>query len=304
MNEIFADRTLFVWAIKLLGLAFATGLAAAYYSRVRSGTVHWLSRMETLVAVAAWSLLSWALFVRGNSFGHLPVSNVFEVFQSLGWCTLFFVVFLRIVWGLRVPVVLGTGIAWGLCALGNLNAKNWDVLSVPGTISPGEPWLSVHATLATVGFACFSAASTMWFIYLLQNSALRKRISHPFFAKLPDLNSLDRIAGRLCAAGVVILGWGMAVGSTTFELSGSAGSWFVLYKTVLAVALLVGFCVLAILRRRGKISALKCARWGLGIFAAALVFLGGSACVKNWETHGATIPVEASVSEKKEGDER
>ena len=156
MNEIFADRTLFVWAIKLLGLAFATGLAAAYYSRVRSGTVHWLSRMETLVAVAAWSLLSWALFVRGNSFGHLPVSNVFEVFQSLGWCTLFFVVFLRIVWGLRVPVVLGTGIAWGLCALGNLNAKNWDVLSVPGTISPGEPWLSVHATLATVGFACFS----------------------------------------------------------------------------------------------------------------------------------------------------
>lgn len=304
MNGFLADRTLFVWSIKLLGLAFATGLVAAYYSRVRSGTVCWLHRMEMLVAVAAWSMLSWALFVRGNDFGHLPVSNVFEVFQSLGWSALFFVVFLRIVWSLRVPVVLGTGIAWGLCVLGNLNAKNWDVLSAPGAGSSGEPWVSVHATLATVGFACFSAASTMWLIYLLQNSALRKRLSHPFFSKLPDLSSLDRIAGRLCSAGLVILGLGMAVGSTTFELIGSPGSWFVLYKTVLSICLIVGFCVLAILRHRGKISALKCARWGLGIFVAALVFLGGSACVKNWEAHDVTVSDETSVSQKAEGDAR
>ena len=289
MNEFFADRTLFAWAIKLLGLAFATGLAVAYYSRMRSGGLYWLKRMETAVALAAWAMLSWALFVRGNDFGHLPVSNVFEVFQSLGWCALFFVVFLRAVWGLRIPLFLGTGVAWALCALGKMNAKNWDILSVPGTVVPGEPWISVHASLATIGYACFTAASTMWLIYLIQNSALRKRLSHPFFAKLPDLNSLDRIAGRLCAAGLVILGLGMAVASEACI----GASWFVLYKMVFSLALLVAFFILTILRRRGKISALKCARWGLGIFSAALIFLGGSACVRNWERRANPEPTPA-----------
>lgn len=305
MNDFFADRTLFAWAIKLLGLAFATGLVTAYYSRVRSSAVHCLQHLESLVAAVAWALLSWALFVRGNDFGHLPVSNIFEVFQSLGWCALFFVVFLRAVWGLRVPVVLGTGIAWALCALGNLNAKNWDILSIPGSIIPGEPWISVHATLATVGYACFSAASTMWLIYLLQNSALRKRFSHPFFSKLPDLNSLDRIAGRLCAAGLVILGTGILVGIAAFEMSGKFGSGFVLYKTILSAALFVGFLGLAVLRRRGKISALKCARYGLGIFVAALIFLGGSACIKHREipenAAADSVPAKEHFSEKPEG---
>lgn len=284
MNEVFADRSLFLLAIKFLGLAFVTGCVAAYYSRERSVTLRW-QRLELVLAAVAWGMLSWALFVRGADFGRLPLSNVFEVFQALGWTALFFVVFLRAVWALRVPVLLGTGAALGLCWVGSLNAKNWDNAVVAGEAFTGDPWVGVHATLATIGYACFSAASTVWLVYLLQDSALRKRCSHPFFAKLPDLNSLDRIAGRLCAAGIVILGTGMLVGIASIAVVGEAGSWFVVYKTLISVAVLIGFWVLLALRRRGNISALKFARIGLGVFAAALVLFSGSACIKKQQTN-------------------
>lgn len=283
MNEIFADRSLFSLAVKFLGLAFATGWAVAYYSRERSSGLYWLRCLEFLLAIIAWGMLSWALFSRGSECGRLPLANIFEVFQSLGWCALFFVVFLRAVWNLRVPVFLGSGLALGLCVLGQMNAENWDKVVVAGDAGAASPWIGVHATLSTVGYACFSAAVTVWVLYILQNSALRKRFSHPFFSKLPDLSSLDRIAGRLCASGLMILGTGMAVGIASVFFSEKQYSCFVFYKTGISFAVFLGFLTLALLRNRGSISALKFARFGVGIFIAALILLGGSACIKNWE---------------------
>lgn len=245
--------------------------------------------LEFFFGIAAWGTLSWALCERGTVSGSLPVSNVFEIFQCLGWFAVFFVLFLRCVWGLRVPLFFGSGAAMLLCALGFANVGHWDVPAVHSGAFSGTPWIAVHVIFAMLGYAFFSAAAMAWLGYLLQNSALRKHRTHPFFEKLPDLTSLDRIAGRLCSAGVLMLGAGAMLGGIILLAGNPFGTTFALYKFLLFVLVFLSFSGLILLRRNGNISALKFARGGLAIFVAALILLGGSACIKASSDSGTAL---------------
>lgn len=280
MGGILENREIFAAATCVFIAAFAVGLFSA--RRSRAGAAAGTRRFaEIFLPFAAWALLSFALFRRGTENGALPVSDVFEIFQTLGWLTMFSVVLLRAVWSLRVPAVFGTGAAALLCALGFANAETWDTPPVPADAScAGAPWAGVHAAFATVGYACFTAAAMVWLIFLLQHSALRRRRTHRFFSRLPDLASLDRIAGRLCSAGVVIFGAGAALGVAVLLCGGRLGSGLATYKVSLAGAIFAGFFLTIFLRRKNKISAVKAARLGTAVFVAALILLGGTACIR------------------------
>ncbi len=291
MLEFFENREIFACAAALFFFAAAFAFVATERPRER----RW-QRAEKILAVVAWATLSWALFVRGSDDGAFPASDVFEIFQCLGWSAVFSVLFLRAVWSLRVPLIFGTGAAALLCAAGFAGGRGWDTPVVPaGTLGIASPWAGVHAGFITIGFACFSAAAMVWLIFLIQNRALRARRTGAFFSRLPDLASLDRIGGRLCSAGTVIFGIGAALGVAVLFGGGKITSALALYKTALAVAMFLGFSSAALLRRSGRISALKFARLGLGIFVAALVFLGGFACVKN-----ATFAADSAVAAQEE----
>lgn len=279
MGEIFEGREWFAAAACVFIAAFAVGLFSVFRSRA-GGAAGTRRFAEIFLPLAAWALLSFALFRRGSESGALPVSGVFEIFQTLGWFAMFSVFFLRAVWSLRVPAIFGTGAAALLCALGFANAGTWDASPVPADSAAGAPWAGVHAAFATVGYACFTAAAMVWLIFLLQNSALRRRRTHRFFSKLPDLASLDRIAGRLCSAGLVIFGAGAALGGAVLVCGGHLGSGLAVYKMSLAGAIFAGFFLAVFLRRKNKISAVKTARLGVAVFVAALILLGGTACIR------------------------
>lgn len=279
MSGIFCGREWFAAAAALFWAAAAVGIFSAFRSRGNgaSGAVRAAGYFLTF---AAWVLLSFALSRRGTESGTLPVSDIFEIFQTLGWFAMFSVVLLRAVWSLRVPAVFGAGAAALLCSIGFANAETWDAPRVPAETIAGTPWAGVHAAFATVAYACFTAAAMVWLIFLVQNSALRRRRTHRFFSKLPDLASLDRIAGRLCAAGLVIFGAGAAIGVAVLLCGGRLGSTLAIYKTSLAAAIFAGFFLVIFLRRKNKISAVKTARAGLAVFVAALILLGGTACIR------------------------
>lgn len=279
MNEIFENREFFAGATGIFLVSCLVGLISAWRSR-RTECRRFVRYTELLCAFVAWLLLSVALGVRGSACGHLPVSNIFEIFQVLGWCAVFSTVLLRAVWSLRIPVFLTTGTAGALCAIGFANVHGWDVLPVSVNAFTGTPWVGVHAGFATVGYACFSAAAMVWWIFLLQNFALRRRRTHRFFSKLPDLAALDRIASRLCSAGLVFFGVGVSVGIVVLVGNFSLSSTLAVYKTGLSVLIFFGFAGLRILRGKNRISALKTARSGIVIFIIAIVLLGGMACLR------------------------
>lgn len=289
MFELFESREFFAYAVFIFAAAFVIGIFSVSRSRgnaeCRRGRV-----AEIGLTLLAWCLLSSSLFERGMNCGHVPPRNVFEIFQVLGWFAVFFVVFLRIVWGLRVPLFFGTGSAFILCAVGFANVTSWDACVTQSAEIAEIPWLSFHVVLATIGYACFSATAMVACIYLVQNAALRRRSVHPFFSRLPDLSSLDRIAGRLCAAGLIFLGLGSTVGIAVFFRGGEAVSLVMLYKIFLSVGVFSGFLTLLLVRRKIGISALKFARATLVLFAVSVIFLGGIACLRSVQAKGAGTP--------------
>lgn len=312
MSDFFAHREWFAAATIGFFVAFAFALRTALRSR---SCVGGRSRVapDWIFAVLAWLVLGFALFRRGAETGALPLTNSFEIFETLGWLAVFSVIFLRSVWSLRIPAIFGTGAAALLCALGFIfagmppsdaispSSAAADVASggpetfasadssnsgaaffndsfsesSPGPSAAGTPWIGAHTAFATVGYACFSAAAMIWLIYLLQNFALRKRRMHRFFARLPDLASLDRVGGRLCAAGLVIFGAGAALGSVVLLSGGRLDSALAAYKVAISVVIFFGFLTALILRRKNKISAAKFPVFGLVIFVFALLSLGG-----------------------------
>lgn len=280
MFALFHNREGFALAAVLFGLAFALGVASACSFGRRFEVRIWKRAAELAFGGAAWAILSWALFQRGSACGELPVSNVFEIFQSVAWLSVFFVAFLRFVWDLRVPAFFGYGVASILGGLGFANVKQWDVCRASADVLAGTPWVGVHVVLAMLGYAFFSATAMVWCVYLLQNFALRKHRTHPFFERLPDLASLDRIAGRLCASGLLIFGIGIALGVVLFLGETEMASSLALYKLIASVAICLGFLGLALGRRHAWFSAVKFARFGLALFLVAILLLGGIACMK------------------------
>lgn len=280
MDGFFENREWFAVAAGILLAAAALGCVSALRSRGREPAARERLGVALLTGLG-WVLLSFALFVRGSESGRLPVANPFEIFQTLGWFAVFFAAVLRFVWSLRVPAFFAAGAAGALCALGFANVGLWDATPPPASaFLAGTPWAAAHACFATVGFACFSAAGVVWCLYLLQHSALRRKRTHPFFSRLPDLASLDRISGRLCSAGVAVFGAGAALGAAILLGGGRLGSTLAAYKTAFSCALFLGFLGLTLLRRRNGISAPKFARAGLALLLAGVVFLGGIACVR------------------------
>ncbi|MBR6797152.1 MAG: cytochrome c biogenesis protein CcsA [Opitutales bacterium] len=280
MNEIFENRIWFACAGAIFGASCVLGLIAAKRTR-GNATVRGIRFSELLLSVAGWLFLTFALGQRVSATGHLPFSNIFEIFQSLGWCALFSTVLLRAVWGLCVPVFAATGTAAVLCVLSFVNVKTWDLPSAFSESSiAGTPWIELHVGFATVGYACFSAAAMIWWLFLLQNSALRRRYTHRFFAKLPDLAALERIGRRLCSAGLVFFGFGIGGGVVALSGNSHLGSRLAVYKILVSALIFCGFALVLFLRRKNKISALKFSRAGLAIFISAIVLLGGIACLR------------------------
>lgn len=85
----------------------------------------------------------------------------------------------------------------------------------PATVPPAlmSPWSPVHISLAYLGQAGFAVATSMAVMYLLMERQLKKKTFGALFAKLPDLEVLDRLSVRFLAAGIALLTLAIATGA-------------------------------------------------------------------------------------------
>jgi ABC-type uncharacterized transport system permease subunit len=77
--------------------------------------------------------------------------------------------------------------------------------------------LAVHAGLMLAGFAGFTVAAGMGGLYLWEERRLKRRDAAVLRLRLPPLETLDRLAARTAAVGLLLLTAGMAVGLASLE---------------------------------------------------------------------------------------
>ena len=91
---------------------------------------------------------------------------------------------------------------------------------------PSNVWLWIHVPLLVAAYALLSAGAAAGGLFLVQDSALKRRQFLPDALRLPSLQSMDRFAHLMVLAAFPILSLGMLAGSLwAHETRGHYWGW-------------------------------------------------------------------------------
>lgn len=161
------------------------------------------------------------------------------------------------------------------------------VAQVAPTSAGGGPldslWLPAHLALILLGLGCFAVAFTLSVLFLVVRKRLKEKRLRGI-ARLPSLETLDRMNYRSMALGFVSLTAGMAIGGTwaATHPDTSMGPDLTVWSTVvLWVWYAAGLHVRLVSGWRGRLAAI----FGVGGFAGFVLFVGVAMIVlRGW--HG------------------
>ncbi len=144
-------------------------------------------------------------------------------------------------------------------------------------------WLPAHLALILLGLGCFAVAFTLSVLFLTVRKRLKEKRLRGI-ARLPSLETLDRLNHRSMALGFVALTAGMAIGGTwaATHPATSMGPDLTVWSTVLLwVWYAAGLYLRLVSGWRGRLVAI----FGVGGFAGFVFFVGIAAVVlRGW--HG------------------
>jgi cytochrome c-type biogenesis protein CcsB len=188
MSALFFMATGAYWAGMLSGSAFA----------VRSGTaLTWCA----VAAGAAGMLVRWyESYLIGIDVGHVPVSNLYEVFVLFSLITSLFYLYYEQRYEARslgafVLLVIASAVAFLLWYTFDREAHEIQPL-VPALQSW---WMKIHVPANFIGYGCFSLAAMVGFAYLVKDAGAARRSASRLWAAalaLALLLALEAIAFR------------------------------------------------------------------------------------------------------------
>ena len=151
-----------------------------------------------------------AMFKRGFTLNHCPVTNLYEATIFVLWT----IVGAYLVVGLWSRLrFLGAFASPGLFAIGvfalmpGLDASHgtWPELPVV--------WTSLHAALMALSYGAFGLGAVAAVMYLSQERNLKEHRIQALFALLPPIHRLEVVVSRLLVSGFILLTIGLAVGA-------------------------------------------------------------------------------------------
>jgi ABC-type uncharacterized transport system permease subunit len=210
------DRMLFGLAVVVY--AVATVFAMLIWRRGFREDNRWLY----VLMLAGLVLHTLAMFRRGFSLEHCPITNLFEATMFVGWTiAAAYAVLggfsrLRFLGAFASPVMLVLGVFALMPALDRHHGPQPDFTS---------GWGPVHAALVLLAYGSFGLGSLASGMYLRQEHNLRFNKSRALFALLPPIARLEVTATWMLWAGLALLSGGLVTGS--LYLRQARGAWFV-----------------------------------------------------------------------------
>ncbi len=199
----FTDRHFFILALTLYGLSMVYSVFL-WRKGFRED-----DRINYWLLLVAFGLHTTAMIQRGFSLNHCPVSNLYEATTFAAWTIVaLYLVFglwprLRFLGAFASPILFGMGVFALMRGLDPLRDGNHDATSV---------WTSLHAALMSLAYGGFGLGSVAALMYLTQENNLKFHKLQAVLSRLPPIQRLEIIVGRLLLAGFVLLTVGLAVG--------------------------------------------------------------------------------------------
>jgi ABC-type uncharacterized transport system permease subunit len=261
---MFADLSDRTWLWAAAAFYFA-GFAQGTLSLLRNGRPAGVATYA-LIAIG-YALQLAGLGVRGRAVGGCPLGNTFEIFQFTAWSAITLYLVIGVTFRNSLLGYFTSCLSAALTLL-SLSIPAWDATR-RAHIFGGNGWIELHAALALFSYGVFALLALTSVMFLLRNYSLKAKNLGGWFSFLPSILDLDHIGVRLLGAGVVLLGFSLAVGSVYWlrDLSSVNLTKLLTFGVWLFSAMALG------LRVRGRLLGKHFAWAGILVFAVALLSL-------------------------------
>lgn len=168
-------------------------------------------RFNFLAVVLGFLLQTGFLWVRGNSLGRCPITNLFEVFVFLAWSVALIYLLVGPAYRLSLMGAFTAPLVFGIQTFALLAP-----IDLPhGPLLPANPWLEFHASFSMIAYGAFALACVAGLMYLVQERQLKTHQLHSVFRHLPPLQDLFSAITRLLWLGFALYTAGLLSGFFT-----------------------------------------------------------------------------------------
>ena len=198
----FTDRHFFLLAVLLYGLSTAYSIFLWRRELRRD------DRVNYLLLLAAFTLHSMAMLLRGFSLNHCPVHNLYEAISFIAWTIVAAYLVVGLVQRLRFLGVFAAPVVFGIGVFALMPA-----LDAPRQARPDfhTDWGSVHGALVLLSCGAFGLSSVAGIMFLMQEHDLKLHKARAVLSLLPPIQRLERVMSRLLVGGLILLTAGLAV---------------------------------------------------------------------------------------------
>ena len=262
----FTDQTLFLFAVALYGVS------AVYSIFLFRRGFREDNRINYLLLLVACAVHTLAMFQRGFSLQRCPINNLYEATMFIGWtiAAAYLVIGLwprlRFLGAFAAPLLFGMGVYAFILSLGLKQTTKPD-------FSGG--WPSLHAALILLSYGAFGLSSLAALMYLNQEHDLKFHRMRALFARMPPIQRLELIIGRLLLAGFLLLTAGLLIGAAALKPPAGVNYWSDA-KVVWSIFVWALYLTLLILRWRFAQTGRRFAWGAVGSFAFVLLTFWGS----------------------------
>jgi HemX protein len=200
---LFTDRHLFLIAVIFYGLSMIYSVFL-WRKGFRED-----NRVNYFLLLLACAFHTAAMFQRGFSLQRCPVNNLYEATLFIAWTIVATYLIgawsrLRFLGAFASPVLFVIGVFALMPALDPHQAHSAKPEFVNG-------WASLHGALILLSFGAFGLGSVVALMYLSQEHDLKFHKLRAITSLLPPIQRLEKIAGGLVAAGLILLTAGLSI---------------------------------------------------------------------------------------------
>lgn len=288
LKYLFASQSAIMWMSTLYVLATVT-----YFIHLFSGN----NFTGKVAAAMAWSATVMGLtglmvrwresYLMGLDIGHIPVSNLYEVFILFSIITALLYLYYEKRYNTRslggfVMLVISAAVGFLLWYTFDRHANAIQPL-VPALNSY---WMKIHVPANFIGYGAFSLAAMIGVVYLLKDRAETANPHGMLAQRLPDLALLDNIMHKAIALGFAFFTLATILGALwAAEAWGGYWSWDP--KETWALIVWLNYAAWLHMRLTKGWRGTPMAWWALvGFFVTLFAFLGVNMFLSGLHSYG------------------
>jgi len=288
LNYILASQSAFMWMSALFVMATVTYFAGLLFrseftSKVATGLTWSAATMGMVGLMVRWK----ESYLIGVDVGHIPVSNLYEVFILFAVITALIYLFYERLYQVRnlggfVLLVISAAVAFQLWYAFEKQAYEIQPL-VPALQSY---WMKIHVPANFIGYGTFAMAAMIGVAYLLVSWRQVKNPKGRFVESMPPLALMDELMYKSIALGFAFFTLATILGALwAAEAWGGYWSWDP--KETWALIVWLNYAAWLHMRMTKGWSGRPMAWWAvIGLFVTLFAFLGVNMFLSGLHSYG------------------